>query len=385
MQSIQHLTMAGIYIHIPFCKTRCIYCDFFTQTDPAEKKAYTDAVCKELETRKTYLGGEVINTIYFGGGTPSQLESIDLKKILKEINRIYTVVHNAEITIEANPDDIGKDFIDSIYLLGFNRISIGVQSFIDAELSFLGRRHNAEKAIAAVQLCKKAGFENISIDLMYGLPTQTIRTWEETLDRSLTLDIQHISSYHLIYEKGTELYKKLKKGLIKSKDDDESVAMYLLMNDKLKKAGFEHYEISNFVRNGLFSKHNSSYWTGDSYLGVGAAAHSYNGSERSWNVASIKDYIKGVSEENGIYSEREILSDKEKYNDFVLTRMRTMWGAKPQDISDLFGSKYYNYFLKNAEKHINSGNIVGKNDHLIIPEKAMILSDGIISDLIYIK
>jgi len=375
--------MAGIYIHVPFCKTRCIYCDFFTQTDLGLRSPYTEAICNELRLRKDYLGNETVKTIYFGGGTPSQLTIDDFVRIFESINSNFSVAANTEITLEANPDDLNKDFIDQLQALPFNRISIGIQSFDDNDLTFLNRRHSSAKAKEVVTLCQNAGFENISIDLMYGLPNQTIELWKKNLENAVSLNIQHISSYHLIYEDGTKLYDLLRKGKIKDVNEELSVELFSLMKTTFENAGFIHYEISNFAKEGFVSKHNSSYWKGDKYLGLGPAAHSYNGESRSWNIASIPLYIKTI--EDGTPSfETEILSDSMRYNDYVLTRMRTMWGINSEELEGLFGNKMSDYFTKNIKKHIANGNIKNNNNHFTISEKGLLVSDGIMSDLMYI-
>ena len=252
--------MAGIYIHVPFCKTRCIYCDCYTRTDLSKKSPYVAALCKEIELATDYLDGEAINTIYFGGGTPSQLTIEDLKLILNTISDRFTINENPEITLEANPDDLNEEYLSSLLAIGFNRLSMGVQSFNDEHLKSLNRRHSSQKAIDAVRMSQQAGFKNISIDLIYGLPQQTMSDWTESLDKAISLDIQHISSYHLIYEEGTKLFKLLNSGRVNPVDEDTSLDMFSLMIDKLSEAGFIHYEISNFAKDGYFSRHNSSYW-----------------------------------------------------------------------------------------------------------------------------
>ncbi len=262
--------MAGIYIHVPFCKTRCIYCDFYTRTDISPKEDYVNALCKEIELRNSYIGKETVNTIYFGGGTPSQLSYDNFLRIFDTLNNNFEIAGDAEITMEANPDDLNIRYLESIKNLPFNRLSIGIQSFDDKELQFLKRRHSAIQAKEAVKRSQDNGFENISIDLMYGLPNQTMEIWQKNLHEAINLNIQHISSYHLIYEQGTRLYRLFKHGNVKPVNEDLSVEMFSVMIDKLSDAGFEHYEISNFARNGLYSRHNSSYWLDAKYLGLGA-------------------------------------------------------------------------------------------------------------------
>lgn len=375
--------MAGIYIHVPFCKTRCIYCDFYTRTDLSLKENYISALSKEIELRKDYLAGETVKTIYFGGGTPSQLSLYDFERIFGAINNTYIVASDAEITMEANPDDLTGTYLESLKVLPFNRLSIGVQSFDDNELKFLRRRHSAEKAKDAVRKAQSIGFNNISIDLMYGLPNQTMDIWKRNLEEAINLNIQHISSYHLIYEEGTRLYRLFKQGDVKAVDEDLSVAMFSVMIDTLSDAGFEHYEISNFARNGLYSKHNSSYWLGDKYLGLGPAAHSYDGINRAWNVASIKKYIEGIGQGKPAI-ETEYLDLSTQYNDFILTGMRTMWGVNLIELEKRFGPKLNNYCMQNVRKYIEEGFVTNTDNRLKLTRKGIFISDGIMSDLMWV-
>ena len=379
--------MAGIYIHIPFCKTRCIYCDFFSSTSINKKSQYIDALCKELELRKDYLAGEEIQTIYFGGGTPSQLSADDFDRFLATLGMTLLNARHSEhseepkeITVEANPDDITPQYLDSLKNLPFNRISIGIQSFNDAELHFLNRRHNAEKAIQAVKICQEYGFSNISIDLMYGLPNQTMKIWEETLNQALALNIQHISAYHLIYEEGTKLHELQKQQKITPIDEDLSVEMFSKMVDLLEANGFEHYEISNFAKSGFISRHNSSYWNGTHYLGIGTAAHSFNGKARHWNIADIDEYIKRINL-GQLPVETEIIGEKEAYNDFILTRMRTTKGMDLNELETLHGKERKAYCLQQAQKHIQNQTIMLENNFLRLTRKGIFISDGIMSDL----
>lgn len=375
--------MAGIYIHVPFCKTRCVYCDFFTRTDQKLKNPYVKALCNELQLRANYIGSEVIDTIYFGGGTPSQLHYQDLETILKAIRQQFEVNPQAEITLEANPDDLSAKFVSELLSIGFNRLSMGVQSFDNDFLKFLNRRHSAEKAIEAVKTAQEGGFNNISIDLMYGLPQQNISIWEKTLNTAIELNVEHISSYHLIYEEGTKLYRLLNKGEVKSVDEELSLDMFSLMIDKLKEAGFAHYEISNFAKNGRFSQHNTSYWQDVKYLGLGPAAHSYNRENRSWNVSSIPLYIEGVK--SGTPNlEIETLDDKTRYNDFVLTGMRTMWGVNKSKLKNLFNEKMLSYFEQNIQKHLNSETVILSDGTYRLTKNGIFISDSIMSDLMYI-
>lgn len=375
--------MAGIYIHVPFCKTRCIYCDFYTRTDMSPKYNYVAAVCKEIGLRKDYISGEIIDTIYFGGGTPSQLSDADFKKIFETIYNTFEVATDAEITMEANPDDLDLHYLEVLRKLPFNRLSVGVQSFDDNELKFLKRRHSSEKAMEVVSDCKYLGYDNISIDLMYGLPNQTMNIWQQNLDKAISLDIQHISAYHLIYEQGTRLYRLFKMGDVKAVDEELSVDMFSLMIDKLESAGFEHYEISNFAKNRLYSRHNTSYWLGKKYIGLGPAAHSFDGQNRAWNIASISKYIEGI-ENKELPLEVEHLDEHTRYNDFILTGMRTMWGVDLMELERLFGSVKRDYCLKNVKRYIDDGSVFRNNDVLKLTRQGIFISDGIMSDMMWV-
>ncbi|MDL2214706.1 radical SAM family heme chaperone HemW [Dysgonomonas sp. OttesenSCG-928-M03] len=376
--------MAGIYIHIPFCKTRCVYCDFYTRTDLSKKSPYLDALCKEIGLVKDYLDGEVIKTIYLGGGTPSQLSINELQIILSTLSDNFTINDDSEITLEANPDDLNEEYVSALLDLGFNRLSMGIQSFNDTHLKYLNRRHSAQKAIDAVKTSQQAGFKNISIDLIYGLPQQTMLDWTESLNKAIDLNIQHISSYHLIYEEGTKLCRLLNSGKVKPVDEDTSLDMFSLMIDKLSEAGFIHYEISNFGKDRYFSRHNSSYWLDQKYLGLGPSAHSYNKTHRRLNVPSIAKYINGI-ESGSPEIEIERLDIDTRYNDFVLTGMRTMWGISAEKLMRQFGKKYLFYFEKNIQKHIQAQTVILINDTYKLTRKGIFISDSIMSDLMYIK
>ncbi len=375
--------MAGIYIHVPFCKTRCNYCDFFTRTNQSQKSPYINALCKEIDIRADYLGEEIIHTIYFGGGTPSLLSHTELQSVLNAIKARFKISDDTEITLEANPDDLTKSYLSGLISLGFNRLSMGIQSFDDKLLTFLNRRHSANKAIESVNMAKTCGFRNISIDLMYGLPGQTLPIWEESLEKAIDLNIQHISSYHLIYEEGTKLYRLLKKGELIPTPEDTSLAMFSTMIDKLENAGFIHYEISNFGKDSYFSRHNSSYWLDEKYLGIGPASHSYNKENRSWNISSIPQYIEGI--QSGIPNlDKEILDEKSSYNDFILTGMRTMWGIKKSELEKRFSRNKILYFEKNIRKHLESETVIFVKGTYKLTRKGIFISDSIMSDLMYI-
>ena len=376
--------MAGIYLHIPFCKTRCIYCDFYSTTRSELKTRYVQALCRELAMRKEYLKGEDIETIYFGGGTPSQLEKEDFEQIFDTIREHYGLNHCQEITLEANPDDLSQEYLEMLSSLPFNRLSMGIQTFDDATLKLLRRRHNARTAIEAIDRCRKAGFQNISIDLIYGLPGETKERWENDLRQAISLNVEHISAYHLIYEEDTPIYNMLKQHQIEEVDEDSSLQFFTLLIEHLQNAGYEHYEISNFCLPGLHSRHNSSYWTEKQYLGCGPSAHSYNGISRQWNVASLDKYIEGISSGNPTF-EVEELDLYTRYNDFVITHIRTQWGMPLPKLGKQYGEELYKYCLRMATPHLQQGTLEIKNDTLKLTRKGVFISDGIMSDMLWVE
>lgn len=375
--------MAGIYIHVPFCKTRCIYCGFYSTTSLGLRDEYVDAVCAELQRRKEYLRGEDVETLYFGGGTPSQLSPEHIGRILDIIYNIYNVRASAEITLEGNPDDMTPCFLSELRRMGVNRLSMGVQSFDDSRLRFLHRRHSACQARTAVEDAIKSGFENISIDLMFGFPKQTLEQWKADVKEAIALPVRHISAYSLMYDEGTVLSTMLDRGDITEIDEELSLEMYKFLVDELKKAGFEHYEISNFCRPGYCSRHNSSYWHGIPYLGIGAGAHSYDGRTRQYNVDSLMDYMKGAN------PEKEELTLDELYNEFVFTGLRTHEGISLSLLRARFGEQYYDYCMKNAQRHIDNSTLaVEPNDDnetmLHLTEEGVFISNDIMSDLMLV-
>lgn len=375
--------MAGLYIHIPFCTKRCLYCDFFSNTDMKFKEPYVKAVIREMELRQEYIQGEPLETIYFGGGTPSQLQRPDFERIFEAADRLFGIRSCKEITLEANPDDMTPEYMASLRDLPFNRISMGVQSFQEKDLRFLNRRHDREQALRAVGLCKENGIPNISIDLIYGLPGQTLEEWQENLDEAIRLDIPHISAYHLIYEEGTALYRLLEAGKVTPVDEELSVTLFSTLIHKLSEAGYLHYEISNFARPGYLSRHNSSYWTGKRYIGIGPSAHSYNGESRQWNISSLPRYLQGI--ETGTPDiEIEELDIHTKYNDFIITGLRTMWGIRIADIRKQFGEEKQAYLERQAATYLRQGLLIRQDGTLALSEKGIFISDGIMSDLLWV-
>lgn len=376
--------MAGIYIHVPFCKTRCIYCDFYSTTRSEWKGRYIEALCKELEMRYTYLKGKPIETLYFGGGTPSQLDEKDFRKVFDTVRRVYGMENCHEITLEANPDDLCPEFLQMLSELPFNRISMGIQTFDDTTLKLLKRRHNAAQAIRAVELCRAHGFRNISIDLIYGLPGETTERWEKDLQQAIALDVEHISAYHLIYEEGTPIYKMLQKHQVEEVDEDSSVRFFTLLIDRLHEAGYEHYEISNFCKPGMYSRHNTAYWKGIPYLGCGPSAHSFNAETREWNTASLEGYIKSI-EEGHRSSETEILDKVTRYNEYIMTSLRTMWGVSLTYTEEAFGTELRQYCTKMAAPYLQSHKLEMQADRLHLTREGIFVSDGIIGDLMFIE
>lgn len=370
--------MAGIYIHIPFCKSRCIYCGFFSTTSLDRRERYVNALCDELKNRKSYIH-ERVDTIYFGGGTPSQLSLDDLRRILSHIYIIYNVYEDAEITVEGNPDDLTVDFLKGLRSIGVNRLSMGVQTFSDERLRFLNRRHSAAVAEQAVLNAQKAGFNNISIDLMFGFPKQTLEEWESDVKKALSLNVQHISAYSLMYEEGTLLGKMLDRGDVEEINEESSLAMYEHLMDALCDAGFEHYEISNFAKPGYRSKHNSSYWRGIPYLGVGAGAHSYDGTHRHFNPESLDDYL------NGAALEEEELTNDMLYDEYVFTGLRTSDGINMAELAERFGKERCAYCLDNAKRHIDSGKLIYINNVLRLSKSGLFVSNDIMSDLMWVE
>ncbi len=375
--------MAGIYIHIPFCKSRCIYCDFFTSTNEVEMDSFVQALCKEIVDRKSELACDVVKTIYFGGGTPSRLSQVHFEHVFETIYANYSVAVDAEITIESNPDDLSTTYVNMLSELPFNRVSIGIQSFNDNELKFLSRRHDAKTAIDAVKYCQEKGFNNISIDLMYGLPQQTIEIWESNLQQANQLKVQHISAYHLIYEEKTRLYSLLQAGKINPVDEDSSLEMFEMLIDKLSQESFIHYEISSFAKEGFISQHNSSYWKGQRYIGLGPSAHSFDGEHRWWNVSSIPKYIDGINNGKSEY-EMEDIDQQKKYNEYIITGLRTMWGINLEDLQAKFGDEFYANFMKNAQKYLKLNHLKREENIVTLTRAGIFISDGIMSDLMVV-
>lgn len=374
--------MAGIYIHIPFCKSRCIYCGFYSTTLLDLRKKYINAVCREMELRKNYIR-EPFSTIYLGGGTPSLLDEAELTKLFLYINNVYDVDRNAEITMECNPDDITPEFTNMLSRLPINRVSMGAQTFADSRLRLLHRRHNSDEVKHAVKLLREAGIKNISIDLMFGFPDESLSQWKEDISAALALNVEHISAYSLMYEEDTPLWKMLDTGKVKEIDEELSLTMFKELVCQLTDAGYEHYEISNFARPGYRSRHNSSYWHQVPYIGLGAAAHSFDLNSRQWNVADLKLYIEEIN--NGIIPmEREELDNDTTFNDIITTALRTSDGIDLNAMETRLGKRYRNTLISAAGKHLEQGLLEIRHDRLRLTSEGIFISDMMMSDLMIV-
>ena len=371
--------MAGIYIHIPFCKKLCSYCDFYRVVVSDIKTDCIDAIIKEISLKKDYLRNETISTIYLGGGTHSLLSLKETEAIINQIYKNFSVDTDSEITVEANPDDIDLEYSLGLRQLNVNRISLGIQSWRDADLKLMNRRHDAKQAEQALKNVIKAGFENISVDLIYGLPKTTIKDWESNLDITFSCDIQHLSAYHLTIEQGTPFRKMLEKGIISEQDEEESTALFNLLIEKSNKAGFVHYEISNFGKPGYFSIHNSNYWKQVNYIGVGPSAHSFNGYSRQWNIKAIAKYINLVNKGKTFF-EKEELDARTKFNEYIMTSLRTMWGINLNYIEKTFEKEGYDYVVNLSVKFKDYGLMKSENQYLILTDQGKMISDNIISE-----
>ena len=376
--------MAGIYIHVPFCKTRCLYCDFYSTVNTLLRQRYVDALCLELRMRHDYLKGELVKTVYLGGGTPTQLEPQQLVAIFDTLREVYGLEQVQEVTLEANPDDLTEEYVAFIRTLPINRLSIGVQTFDDKMLRLLQRRHTAQEARDAVRRCRKAGLKNISIDLIYGLPGQTEEMLLTDLETAFELYPQHLSTYHLTYEKGTPLYRLRQSGNVKEVSEEQSRRLYRVLTDTMKARNYVHYEISNFCRGSHYSRHNMGYWTGVPYLGCGPSAHSFDVVSREWNRPSLKDYVEGMEKGERPF-EKETLTLSMRYNEYVMTGLRTLRGISLTKVAKEYGAHRLRYLFSMAAPHMQRGMLVRRNGCLRLTEEAFFVSDDIISDLMYVR
>jgi oxygen-independent coproporphyrinogen-3 oxidase len=375
--------MAGIYIHIPFCKKLCFYCDFYHIISTGDNSVFIDAILKEASIRKDYLEGETVSTIYIGGGTPSAFSIKELDTILTETRKLFRVDESCELTIELNPDDISPTYMAGLKELDINRVSLGIQSWRDSDLKMLNRRHDSARAAQALRETFDAGFENVSIDLIYGIPGMSAEEWAINLDQAFSYDIKHISAYHLTLEPGTVFGKMLEKGLIAEIDEDSSNQLFNILIEKAEAAGFIHYEISNFGKPGYFSIHNSNYWKQVNYLGLGPSAHSFNQYSRQWNVRDVKGYIKSVNSGKSFF-EKEELDTKARFNEYIMTSLRTMWGIDLEYIENTFEKEGYDYVINLAGKFKDYGMMMQNKNNLILTTQGKMISDNIITEFMMV-
>lgn len=371
--------MSGIYIHIPFCKQACHYCDFHFSTSMKKKDEMILALANELKLRKTEFENEIVETIYFGGGTPSILQIADLRFLIETVYDNYSIIENPEITLEANPDDLSEDRIIELSRTKINRLSIGIQSFFEDDLKLMNRAHNAEEAIKCLEIATQY-FDNISLDLIYGIPGMTSEIWKKNIEIALSFGLPHISSYALTVEPKTALHKLIQNGAIKNPKDEVAQEHFSILVELLEANDFIHYELSNFGKVNYFSKNNSSYWLGKKYIGIGPSAHSYNRISRSWNVSNNSLYIKAI-QENQLPNEVETLSISDRYNEYIMTGLRTIWGVSLDNIETEFGITYLDYLMKQVQKFLNDDLLILKDNILKPTKKGKFLTDGIASDL----
>lgn len=366
--------MAGIYLHIPFCKSKCAYCNFFSVVSEKQRIDFLEALKKEALMRKDYLGGEEVRTIYFGGGTPSLLKASEISEILDCLKNNYKV-SASEITLEANPDTVSKESLLEFKTLGINRLSIGIQSFFDDDLQYLSRRHDSKHALQVLEWAKAIGFQEITLDLIYGIPTLTDEKWRRNLEIFFSTGFNHLSAYALTIEAKTALGQRIDKGMAAAVSEEDTIRQYGILCEMTENQGFEHYEISNFARPGHYSKHNTIYWKGEKYLGLGPSAHSFDGVSRQWNVASVKDYCDNYS------FEREELTLDDRYNEYIMTSLRTMWGVDLEHIRRNFGEEYAKKFKNHTKKYILSGKMFQKDEKFVLNDNGMLFADGIAAEL----
>jgi len=375
--------MAGIYIHIPFCKQACHYCDFHFSTSLKYKDELLDAISKELRLQKDYLAGETIETIYFGGGTPSLLTGDEINKLIGTITNLHLVAANAEITIEANPDDLSAEKLRSLRQTHINRLSIGIQSFFDDDLKWMNRVHLADEAESSVKRAQDTGFESITADLIYGYPLLTDQKWKSNIQKMFELDVPHISAYSMTVEPRTALASFIKTKKQPAMNDEQSAAQFILLMDAMKSHGFEHYEISNFCKPGHYSRHNSNYWAGVKYLGVGPSAHSYNGETRQWNVANNSKYIQSLAKSE-IPAEVEVLTETNRLNEYIMTSLRTMWGLDLNKLEQIApGSS--TELLKAAQTAFEREWITQSEKIIVLTQNGKLYADSIAADLFFLK
>lgn len=376
--------MSGIYIHIPFCKQACHYCNFHFSTSLKYKNELIDALLQEIELRKDYLPTKKIETVYLGGGTPSLLSADEIQRIFEQLNRFYDIEADAEITLEANPDDLLPAKIQALKQTPVNRFSIGIQSFDGEDLAFMNRAHNEEQAENCIRLAQDAGFDNLTIDLIYGAPTTSHQKWQQNLQKAIDYDVPHISAYCLTVEPKTALAHFVASGKASDVDEEQAAQQFEVLVKTLTNAGFSHYEISNFGKEGWESKHNSSYWKGKPYIGLGPAAHSFDGQfTRQWNVSHNQQYIKAIVE-GTVPKEVEVLTASERFNEYIMTSLRTIWGCDLEKVKREFGVNLQGYLLKGIRPFVKQDLLQRKDDFLVLTNQGKFLADGIISELMWV-
>jgi oxygen-independent coproporphyrinogen-3 oxidase len=376
--------MNGIYIHIPFCKKVCYYCDFHFTVSFQQRDEIINAIIKEIEIRKDYLPTNNIETIYLGGGTPSVLQVNEIERILNQIHKYFAPDVGAEITLEANPDDLSETYLRDLAHLGINRLSIGVQSFFDQDLQWMNRRHNAEEAVQSIKASQNCGFHNLNVDLIYGIPGLSDARWLENLDIFISLNVPHLSAYHLSIEPKTVFGYYKRKGRLTEIGEDESLSHYQILTDVMRSNQYQHYEISNFCKESKIARHNTNYWKLGNYLGIGPSAHSFNGTSRQWNKAVNTSYIKALGKGELCY-EMEILNETDRFNDYLLTGLRTMWGIDKVEIRKKFGEIYLQHLEKELAKFEGLGYLQtsSNDDKIRLTESGMFISDKIIAEIFY--
>ncbi|MCF8303058.1 MAG: radical SAM family heme chaperone HemW [Bacteroidales bacterium] len=374
--------MAGIYLHIPFCRQKCHYCNFFSIASTRMKPQLLEGLHRELRQRKDYIGNEEVRTIYFGGGTPSLLGDREIQGLIDDISKHYRIIATPEITLEANPDDIDEAWLTALKKTGVNRLSIGIQSFFDDDLHYLNRVHNAGQAENCIRLALNYGYDNLTVDLIYGIPGLTEDKWKHNLDKVFSYKIPHISAYALTVEPKTALHTLIRKGKMNPVVDEQQVRHFEILTKAMAGHGYKHYEISNFCKPGQYSKHNSLYWLGGNYLGLGPSAHSFNGESRQWNVASVGKYVKQTDFKDEVY-EKETLSLHQRYNEYVMTSLRTSWGCNLQHIENAFGTEYRNICEKAALPYLNEGKLMFDQNTLYLTNSGKLFADGIAAEMFW--
>jgi oxygen-independent coproporphyrinogen-3 oxidase len=372
--------MAGIYVHIPFCKKRCHYCDFYKTLDTGMAERYIRALVKEMSLQGDYLENRKVNTIYLGGGTPSVLSASQVREILEKLGAAFDIAGDAEITMEVNPDDISRVYARDLKQAGINRISLGIQSWNDDILNFLNRRHTAAEADRALKDIQASGIDNISVDLIYGIPGLQSGQWKEDLQKTVNLDIKHISAYHLTIEEDTHFGKMKKEGKLEEISEEESERQFNMLSDICRKNSFVQYEISNFCKDEWYSIHNTNYWKQEAYLGLGPSAHSYDGESRQWNVADLQTYLRSL-EKDSVPSTVEVLTLKDKYNEYIMTSLRTMWGINIDMVEEKINKESRDYLSNLATRFVKYGMMTQKGNHLMLTDQGRMISDNIITEL----